>query len=111
RYANFPADRLKRTREGYNKIADFIVRFVKAAGIIRAGSDPNNGLPGLGVHEEMVMFVEAGLTPTQAVQTATHNVAKAVRKDTELGTPEPRKCADQIAVEGEPLKKKWEVRR
>src|SRR5262249_21280114 len=35
RYAIFPADRLKRTREGYNKIADFIVRFAKAGGIIR----------------------------------------------------------------------------
>ena len=60
RYAKFPADRLKRTREGYSKIADFIARFVQAGGIIRAGSDPNNGLPALGVHQEMVMFVEAG---------------------------------------------------
>jgi imidazolonepropionase-like amidohydrolase len=109
RYAKFPADRLKRTREGYSKIADFIARFVQAGGIIRAGSDPNNGLPGLGVHQEMVMFVEAGLTPMQAIQAATINVAKAFRKDKDFGTVEPGKVADIIAVEGDPLKDMWAV--
>ena len=109
RYAKFPGDRLQRTREGYSKIADFIARFVKAGGIIRAGSDPNNGLPGLGVHEEMVMFVEAGLTPMQAIQAATINVAKAFRKDKDFGTVEPGKVADIIAVEGDPLKDIWAV--
>ena len=109
RYAKFPADRLKRTREGYSKIADFIARFVQAGGIIRAGSDPNNGLPALGVHQEMVMFVEAGLTPMQAIQAATINVAKAFRKDKDFGTVEPGKVADIIAVEGDPLKDMWAV--
>jgi hypothetical protein len=109
RYAKFPGDRLQRTREGYGKIADFIARFVKAGGIIRAGSDPNNGLPGLGVHEEMVMFVEAGLTPMQAIQAGTINVARAFRKDKDFGTVEPGKVADIIAVEGDPLKDIWAV--
>ena len=109
RYAKFPADRLKRTREGYSKIADFIARFAQAGGIIRAGSDPNNGLPALGVHQEMVMFVEAGLTPVQAIQAATINVAKAFRKDKDFGTVEPGKVADIIAVEGDPLKDMWAV--
>jgi hypothetical protein len=109
RYAKFPADRLKRTREGYSKIADFIARFVQAGGIIRAGSDPNNGLPALGLHQEMVMFVEAGLTPLQAIQAATINVAKAFRKDKDFGTVEPGKVADMIAVEGDPLKDMWAV--
>ena len=109
RYAKFPADRLKRTREGYSKIADFIARFVQAGGIIRAGSDPNNGLPALGVHQEMVMFVEARLTPMQAIQAATINVAKAFRKDKDFGTVEPGKVADIIAVEGDPLKDMWAV--
>jgi amidohydrolase family protein len=109
RYAKFPADRLQRTRAGYSKIADFIARFVKAGGILRAGSDPNNGLPALGVHEEMVMFVEAGLTPMQAIQAATINVARAFRKDKDFGTVEPGKVADLIAVEGDPLKDMWAV--
>ncbi len=107
RYAKFPPERLNNAREGYKKIEDLIRRFVQAGGIIRAGSDPNNGLPGLGVHQEIVMFVEAGLTPMQAIQAATINVAKAFRKDKDFGTVEPGKIADIIVVDGDPLKDVW----
>ena len=107
RYAKFPPERLNNAREGYKKLEDLIRRYVQAGGLIRAGSDPNNGLPGLGVHQEMVMFVEAGLTPMQAIQAATVNVAKAFRKDTDFGTVEPGKVADLIAVDGDPLKDVW----
>src|SRR5690348_10295728 len=109
RYAKFPPERLNNAREGYKKIEDLIRRFVQAGGIIRAGSDPNNGLPGLGVHEEMVMFVEAGLTPMQALQAGTINVARAFHKDKDFGTLEPGKIADIIAVEGDPIKDIWSV--
>ena len=107
RYAKFPPERLNNAREGYKKLEDLIRRYVQAGGLIRAGSDPNNGLPGLGVHQEMVMFVEAGLTPMQAIQAATVNVAMAFRKDTDFGTVEPGKVADLIAVDGDPLKDVW----
>ena len=109
RYEKFPAEQLSRIREGYRKIADLILRYVQAGGILRAGSDPNNGLPGLGVHEEMVMFVEAGLTPMQALQAGTINVARAFHKDKDFGTLEPGKVADIIAVDGDPIKDIWSV--
>jgi len=107
RYAKFAPERLNKAREGYSKIEDLIRRFVKAGGILRAGSDPNNGLPGLGVHQEITMFVEAGLTPMQAIQSATINVAKAFHKDKDFGTIEAGKVADVIAVDGDPLKDSW----
>jgi amidohydrolase family protein len=109
RYAKFPPERLARAREGYKKLEDLMRRYVQAGGLIRAGSDPNNGLPGLGVHQEMVMFVEAGLTPMQAIQAGTINVAKAFRKDKDFGTVETGKVADIIAIEGDPLKDVWAV--
>jgi imidazolonepropionase-like amidohydrolase len=109
RYEGFPPERVKEAKEGYGKIQDFMRRFVKAGGIIRAGSDPNNGVPGLGVIQEMVMFVESGLTPMQAIQAATINVAKSFRKDKDFGTLEPGKFADIIAVEGNPLEDMWAV--
>jgi hypothetical protein len=107
RYAKFAPERLQNAREGYKKIEDFIRRFSRAGGILRAGSDPNNGLPGLGVHQEMVMFVEAGLTPMQAIQAATLNVARAFRKDRDFGTLEPGKVADIVVIDGDPLKDIW----
>jgi hypothetical protein len=109
RYAKFAPERLNNAREGYKKIEDFIRRYSKAGGLIRAGSDPNNGLPGLGLHQELVMFVEAGMTPMQAIQAGTINVAKSFRKDKDFGTVEPGKVADIIAIEGDPLKDIWAV--
>ena len=109
RYAKFAPERLARAQEGYKKLEDLMRRYVKAGGLIRAGSDPNNGLPGLGVHQEMVMFVEAGLTPMQALQAGTINVAKAFRKDKDYGTVESGKVADIVVIDGDPLQDIWAV--
>jgi hypothetical protein len=109
RYEKYSPERREWAQVGYEKIQDLIRRFVKAGGIIRAGSDPNNGLPGLGVLEEMTMFVEAGLTPMQAIQAGTINVAKAFRKDKDFGSVEVGKVADIVAIEGDPLKDIWAV--
>jgi imidazolonepropionase-like amidohydrolase len=109
RYAKFAPDRLSNAREGYKKLEDLMRRFVKAGGLLRAGSDPNNGLPGLGLHQEMVMFVEAGITPMQAIQAGTINSAKAFRKDKDYGTIEAGKVADIVIVDGDPMKDMWTV--
>jgi len=61
----------------------------------------------LDIHEELTMFVEAGLSPMQAIQSATINVAKTFWKDKDFGTVEPGKIADIIFVEGNPLKDVW----
>ena len=109
RYAKFAPERLNNAREGYKKLEDLMRRYVKAGGLLRAGSDPNNGLPGLGLHQEMVMFVEAGITPMQAIQAGTINSAKAFRKDKDYGTVEAGKVADIVLVDGDPLKDIWAV--
>lgn len=107
RFRKFPADKLDRIKKGYEKIADFVRRYVKAGGIIRAGSDPSHGMPGMLVHEEMAMLVEAGLSPMEAIQSATINVAKLFGKDKEFGTIEPGKIADLVIIDGDPIKDIW----
>jgi imidazolonepropionase-like amidohydrolase len=52
---------------------------------------------------ELAVFVEAGLTPMQAIQAATRVPAEMLRWDDRLGTLEPGKLADIIAVPGDPL--------
>jgi imidazolonepropionase-like amidohydrolase len=52
---------------------------------------------------EMQLLAEAGLTPMEIIQAATKYAAVACGHGEELGTLEPRKLADVIVVEGNPL--------
>ncbi|HEX9443154.1 MAG TPA: amidohydrolase family protein, partial [Candidatus Binatia bacterium] len=94
---------LSRVRLGYEKIQDFIRRYVRAGGRIRAGSDPNSILPAWAVHAEMELLVEAGLTPMEAILAATKNPAEEIRRENDLGVIKPGSLADILVVEGNPL--------
>jgi imidazolonepropionase-like amidohydrolase len=73
------------------------------AGIpVVAGSD--TGLPGHGLHREIELYVEAGMTPLDAIRSATIVPARAMGLERELGTVEAGKRADLILVRGNPLK-------
>ena len=66
------------------------------------GSD--TGLPGHGLHREIELYVEAGMTPLDAIRSATIVSARAMGLERELGTVEAGKRADLILVRGNPLK-------
>jgi hypothetical protein len=51
--------------------------------------------------------VEAGLTPMQAIQAGTINVARSFRKDKDFGSVEVGKVADIVAIDGDPLRDIW----
>ena len=57
---------------------------------------------GLNAHEFPAM-VKRGLTPLQAIQAATINAADLIGWTDRVGTLEPGKYADLIAVDGDPL--------
>jgi len=48
--------------------------------------------------------VRLGMTPLQAIQTATINAADLLGWSAKVGTIEPGKWADLVAVDGDPLK-------
>ena len=52
---------------------------------------------------ELGWFVKAGMTPEQALRTATTNAAELLGKSKELGAVAPGYYADLVAVEGDPL--------
>jgi cytosine/adenosine deaminase-related metal-dependent hydrolase len=58
---------------------------------------------GAALHTELAGYVEAGLTPFQALQTATVNPAALLNAQNDLGTIEPGRLADMAIVEGNPL--------
>jgi imidazolonepropionase-like amidohydrolase len=52
---------------------------------------------------ELKIYVDLGMKPIHALQTATINAARAIRLDKELGSLEAGKLADIVAVAGDPL--------
>src|SRR6266404_5808750 len=52
---------------------------------------------------ELGWFVKAGMSPEQALRTATTNGAELLGKEKELGAVAPGYFADLVAVEGDPL--------
>jgi imidazolonepropionase-like amidohydrolase len=79
-----------------------IVKALHDAGVpVVAGTD--EGIPGHSVHREIELYVEAGLTPLQALQAATIVPARAMKLDAELGTIERGKRADLVVLNANPL--------
>jgi hypothetical protein len=60
--------------------------------------------PGSGVHDELEQFVKAGMTPAEALKTATRNPAEYLGRLKDLGTVESDKLADLVLLDADPLK-------
>ena len=81
----------------------------KAGVIIVPGSD--TGLIGYGLDRELELYVQAGMTPLEAIQSATIVSARAMKMDKQLGTVEVGKRADLILVDGNPLAQIGDIRK
>jgi imidazolonepropionase-like amidohydrolase len=82
------------------------VRRLHEAGVtILAGSDTQSGVfPGAGLHRELHLLTEAGLTPAQAIRAATLDAANFLGNGNEpdFGVVVEGKRADLLLVEGDP---------
>lgn len=91
-------------RQGLRNFMRFIAMFVQAGGKVMAGTDSSLwAISGIGLHHELDLMVKAGLTPMQALMTATKNVAEGYRVLDRLGTIEKGKLADILLVNADPL--------
>ena len=72
---------------------------------IMAGTDTPIGFltPGYSLHKELELLVEAGLTPLQALQSATVTPAEFFNLESKMGTIEPGKYADLVILNSNPL--------
>jgi imidazolonepropionase-like amidohydrolase len=83
-----------------------IVGLMHRTGVrLLAGTDAPNPYvyPGFSLHEELELLVQAGLSPLEALQTATVNPAKFLGKERELGTIEKGKLADLVLLDANPV--------
>ncbi len=60
--------------------------------------------PGFSSHDEMALFVRAGLTPREALQTATINPARFLGFESWTGSIRQGKAADLVLLDADPLK-------
>jgi hypothetical protein len=86
--------------------ARMVMDTMRAGALIVAGTDTPNAI---NLHGELTAYVQAGMTPYEALKAATVNPALALNLD--AGTIEPGKLADIIMVDGDPLADIANVRR
>ncbi|MBT9190417.1 PD40 domain-containing protein [Zobellia russellii] len=108
--------RIKAMRPSYGSnfedIYETMVAIIEAGGRMTAGTDSPFIPYGTSLHMEMQLFVEAGLSPFQALQAATIKSAEAVGVEKDLGSIQAGKLADLVIVDGDPLyniKEAWNV--
>jgi imidazolonepropionase-like amidohydrolase len=84
---------------------------VKAGGRVTAGTDAPINPYGLSLLMELEQYVNGGLTPLQALRTATSNNARALGMGNDLGTIEAGRLADLVILDGNPVTNIRDLRR
>ena len=91
--------------EGLRMVLDVLLKITGAlhkAGVpIVAGTDV--GVPGHTLHRELELYVKAGFTPLEAIQSATIVPARVMKLEAEVGTIEVGKRADILVLYANPL--------
>src|SRR6266581_2389163 len=105
-----PADDRREFETGYKNVMEFNKRWVAAGGKIHAGTDIiTGGVPGFALHHEMEMLVESGLTPMQALKSATSWSAEILegknkaRGNAKIGSIRAGNLADLVVVSADPM--------
>jgi imidazolonepropionase-like amidohydrolase len=87
----------------YQHVIDRIIVNLQKGNVgLLAGADAFDG-HGFALHGELESMVSAGLTPLQALRTATINPARFLGREDVLGTVEAGKLADLVLLDANPL--------
>ena len=97
-----------RYRESWQRVLQFVGRMHDAGIPFVAGTDE---VAGFTIHRELELYVQAGLTPAEALQVATLNGAKYTGLLDQLGSIERNKKADLILIDGDPTQDISAIRR
>jgi imidazolonepropionase-like amidohydrolase len=80
-------------------------RFADAGVLLLTGTDLDviTLVPGLALHDELALLVEAGLTPREALAAATRNPARVMGLEGTVGAVAPGQLADLVLLDANPL--------
>jgi imidazolonepropionase-like amidohydrolase len=99
------AEQLEINREYFQLESQVVGEMQRAHVGILAGTDTPNPYvyPGFSLHDELGLLVSAGLTPMEAIESATRNPAIYLGMSDSLGTIEKGKAADLVLLDADPL--------
>ncbi len=99
------SNELAEAQRGYKNAQEFVRRFNKAGGQLIGGTDTGGSalVPGTSLLQEVRVFVDAGLTPMQALETVTKNPAEFFRQADKVGTLKPGRDGDVVILDANPL--------
>lgn len=99
----WPAEYLRKNRETTDVQRQGFAKAVKMG--VRIGYGTDSGVYPHGLNaRQFAYMVRYGMTPLQAIQSATIGAATLMMRDKDVGSLAPGRFADMIAVEGDPLK-------
>ncbi len=89
----------------YEKLTQVLMRMQRNGVAIMAGTDSGEPgtHPGEELHQELELLVAAGLTPAQALRSATVEPAKYIGADEKLGAVAQGRVADLVLLDANPL--------
>jgi hypothetical protein len=92
-------------RELFKHEQEAVGELFRAGVPMLAGTDAGNPFcfPGFGLHDELALLVEAGMSPLGALQAATRNAASFMDASDGYGSIAPGKIADLVLLEADPL--------
>ena len=104
-------EKMKVSREDVKALREVITEYKQVVGLLNrsgvlllAGTDlAAVQIPGFSLHNELALLVESGLSPLQAIQTATINPAKVLNILDHAGTVDEGKKANLILLDANPL--------
>ena len=96
---------LEAGRRDFSKCLELVAAMHRAGVPMLAGTDTGDPyvLPGFALHDELALLVRAGMTPLEAIQSATLNPARFLGLEATHGTIQKGKIADLILLNANPL--------
>lgn len=102
--SGIPADVVRKAQQGFESHVRTFQHALKTGVKLAMGTDSGVPFTRHGNNlDELVYLVEMGLTPMEAIQTATLDSARLLKMDHLIGSIEEGKLADLVIVDGNPL--------